>query len=212
MPFLPKTRQYRDFSVSNFRALENEDKSESYRVRGYFTTFNEEYELMPGFYEAIDPKALDDADMGDVIFQLNHDGAPLARLRNGSLKLGVDAHGGWAEADLSGSRQGRDIYESIANGLIDRMSFGFTIADDGFDWDEDDDGTVHSVITRISKVFDVSCVSLPANDGTEINARSYLDGAIEERRKQLEELRRAKKERRQKRSAAASSLRGLSLI
>ena len=212
MPFQPNVRQYRDFAVTNFRALEREDSKDSFVVRGYFTTFDDEYELLPDFYERIDRRALDDANMSDVIFQLNHDGQPLARQRNKSLRVGIDEHGGWCEADLSGCQQGRDIYESIKNGLIDRMSFGFTIANDGFEWEEDDDGVIHSVITRISKVYDVSCVSLPANPGTDISARSYLDGAIEARRSQLEELRRVEEERRQKRSDAAQGLRKATLL
>lgn len=207
MPYRPSERQYRDFSVANFRAAQTEGDEQTYRVRGYFTTFSEEYPLMDDWYESIDARALDGADMSDVIFQLNHEGSPLARQRNKSLTVGIDEHGGWAEADLGGCQQGRDIYEAISNGLIDRMSFGFTIADDGFEWDEDEDGVIHSVITRISKVFDVSCVSFPANEGTEIHsARSYLDGAIEARRKQQEVLRRAESQQRRKRAAAALEL------
>ena len=209
MPFLPDKRQYRSFSADNLRSLEREDGGESYVVRGYFTTFEEEYRLYPDFYESIARTALDGADMSDVIFQENHDGSPLARQRNKSLRVGIDEHGGWCEADLGGCQRGREIYESIKNGLIAEMSFGFSIADDGFEWDEDEDGTVHSRITAISRVYDVSCVSVPANPGTEISARSYLDGAIEARRAQQELLRRAE---RQRRHDAAEALRGLSLL
>ena len=188
MPFKPSERQYRSFEASNFRALDNEGSEESsYVVRGYYTTFSDEYEIFPGYFERIDRTALDQMDTSDVIFQLNHEGAPLARLRNKSLRIGVDDHGGWAEADLGGSQQGRDVYEAIANGLIDRMSFGFTIADDGIEWDEDDDGNIHALITQVDRLYDVSCVSIPANEGTEISARSLYDAAIEAK-KQQEEL------------------------
>lgn len=211
MPFKPSERQYRNIPVANFRALKGEDGDQSYKVRGYFTTFGEEYALMSDWFEKVDERALDDADMMDVIFLLNHEGAPFARQRNGSLRVGIDSHGGWCEADLYGCRDGRDLYESIKNGLIDEMSFGFIIADDGLEWDEDEDGAIHSTITRISKVFDVSAVSIPANPGTEISARSYLDGAIEARRKQQEVLRRAE-DMRQRKAAAAERLKGLSLL
>jgi len=209
MPFLPDKRQYRSFSADNLRSLEREDGGESYVVRGYFTTFEEEYRLYPDFYESIARTALDGADMSDVIFQENHEGSPLARQRNKSLRVGVDEHGGWCEADLGGCQRGREIYESIKNGLIVEMSFGFSIAEDGFEWDEDEDGAVHSRITAISRVYDVSCVSVAANPMTEISARSYLDGAIEARRAQQELLRRAE---RQRRHDAAEALRGLSLL
>lgn len=199
MPYLPDERQYRTFAVSNFQPVEREAGDEtsepSYVVRGHYTTFNTEYELCPGFFEAVDERALDNANTSDVIFQLNHEGAPLARQRNGSLRVGVDEIGGWAEADLSGSRQGRDIYEMIKNGLIVEMSFGFTIAKGGFEWEEDEDGNIHSRITAVDRVYDVSCVSLPANPNTDISARAYLDGAIEAKQKQQEMLQRAEEER-----------------
>lgn len=211
MPYLPNDRQYRTFAADNFRAIEGDGDKDSYVVRGYFTVFEMEYDLGGDFYETVDSRALDDANMKDVIFQLNHDGAPLARQRNGSLKVGVDSHGGWCEADLGGCREGRDLYESIKNGLVVEMSFGFTIADDGFEWEEGEDGSIHSRITHVNRVYDVSAVSIPANPNTSISARSYLDGAIEARRKQQEVLRRAE-DMRQRKAAAAERLKGLSLL
>ena len=211
MPFKPNSRQYRSFSADNFRALESEGGEESYLVRGYFTTFGEEYELMPDWFEQVDAHALDGADMNDVVFQVNHEGTPMARQRNGSLKIRVDTHGGWCEADLGGCREGRDLYESIKNGLIVEMSFGFRIADEGIEWTEDEDGTIHSTIRHIKTVYDVSAVTFPANPGTEISARSYLDGVIEARRKQQEVLRRAEDVRRRK-AAAQERLGKLSLL
>lgn len=199
MPYLPTERQYRDFDVSGFQPVlkplpevendpeEHEDEP-SFVVRGHYTVFDTEYELFPGFYESIAPTALDEMDTSDVLFQFNHCGTPLARLRNHSLRIGIDEQGGWAEADLSGCQQARDTYEAIANGLIDRMSFGFTIADNGFEWSEDEDGNIHSRITKVEKLYDVSAVDLPANDGTDISARSYVDAAIEAKRIAEEKL------------------------
>lgn len=187
MPFKPQDRQYRSFAASNFQSVasaaqDGEQQEPSYTVRGHYTVFDSEYELFPGVYESVAPTALDEADTSDVLFQFNHAGTPLARLRNHSLRIGIDEIGGWAEADLSGCQQGRDIYEAISNGLIDRMSFGFTIADDGFEWYEDDDGNIHSRITKVSKLFDVSCVDMPASDYTDISARNYLSAAIDAKR------------------------------
>lgn len=184
MPYLPQERQYRNFEASNFRSIESDggDSGEqSYLVRGHYTVFEREYELFPGFYECIDSRALDETDTSDVLFQFNHGGPPLARLRNKSLRIGIDEKGGWAEADLSGCQQARDIYEAISNGLIDRMSFGFTIAPDGVEWSEDADGNIHSRITKVQKLFDVSCVDLPASDYTDISSRNYLSAEIEAR-------------------------------
>lgn len=185
MPFKPTERLYRSFAASNFQPVErdSDEGGESYVVRGMFTTFNQFYELLPGFYERVDPHALDEADMSDTIMQYDHSGPVMARKRNGSLRIGIDPDGGWCEADLSGCQQARDLYEAIRNGLVVEMSFGFTIADDGFEWEEDDDGTVRSTITKVSRIYDISAVSIPANPNTEISARSYVDAAIEARKK-----------------------------
>ncbi len=189
MPYLPNARQYRSFAASNFKPVERDAEgvdAPPYRVRGHFTVFNYEYELYPGVYERVMPTALDECDMSDVIFQYDHQGMVLARQRNGSLRVGVDETGGWCEATLDGCQQARDLYEAVTNGLVDEMSFGFTIADDGWEWDEDDEGNVHTRITKVGKLFDVSCVSIPASDATEISARSLKDAIDEARAKKAE--------------------------
>lgn len=191
MPYRPSDRQYRNFNAGSFAPEVREasdNQEQSYMVRGYFCTFAEPYELFPGYFEEIDYNAFDECDMSDVLLQVNHDGFVYARNRNGSLRISTDDHGGHCVADLSGSKQGReDLYEAISNGLIDTMSFGFTIADDGFEWEQDDDGIIHTRITKISKLYDVSAIAgFAANPGTEISARSLRDGIIEaiERRSQ----------------------------
>lgn len=174
-------REYRVFSAESFSA---EEDGGEYHVRGYATTFGQPYPFGPeGWKEQVSPEALVGADMSDVIFQYDHCGLVMARQRNSTLVLTVDQHGLLIDAFLSGSRKGRDLYEAIKNGLVDRMSVGFIVAKGG--WEIDDERKI-STITRISKVFDVSAVSLPANGFTEISARSsYLDGAIEERQQEL---------------------------
>lgn len=206
-------REYRSFDAVNFHKVENEGKP--YTVRGYFTTFEDPYHLTDDWdgnpiYEVIDKNAFADCDMSDVIMQFDHEGSPLARNKNGSLNLTFDEHGGFCEAYLGGSQRGRDMYESITNGLIDQMSFGFTIASEGgIDWDEE---TRTSRVMRINKLFDVSAVSIPANPNTEIHARSYLDGVIEERRMQREALQRAEQEAKAKRAEAAAALEQVVLL
>ena len=180
MPFKPRERQYRAFmSVSAVP----QDERGAYVVEGYATTFDVPYDFgYDGVKECISSRALVGADMSDVIFQLNHEGPVMARRRNGTLELLPDEHGLGIRANLFGSQYGRDLYEAIANGLIDRMSWAFLIADDGWEWDPE---TRVSTITKISKVFDVSAVSRPADEDTEIHARSYLDGVIEAEQKEL---------------------------
>lgn len=214
MPYKPSERQYRSFAASNFRPVEREaaldaDGNEvaqepTYKVRGYFTTFNDEYVLYertkywPAEYEQIDPGALDECDMSDVIMQYDHQGPVLARQRNKSLVIGTDSHGAWCEADLSGCQQARDLFESIQNGLVVEMSFGFVIDSDeerdGYTTFKDENGDYHTTIMRIKRIYDVSAVGIPANPGTEIDEvrkRSYLAATIEADRKALEEQRKA---------------------
>ena len=209
MPYKPNERLYRSFAASNFKPVIEErslnDGEQSYKVKGYWTVFSTEYELYPrtkywpAEYEQIDPHALDDADMSDVIFQENHADSPLARIRNGSLQVGVDAHGAWCIADLGGCQRGRDLYESICNGLIDEMSFGFIIASDeeseGYTSFRDEEGDYHTTITRIAKVYDCSAVTFGANPTTDIEEmrkRSYLAARIEADRRKAAEAEDAK--------------------
>lgn len=92
-------------------------------------------------------------------------------------------HGLYIRADLSSTQASREIAEAIRTGLVDRMSWSFMVADDGWEYDH---ATRTAKITRITKVYDVSAVSIPANQGTEIHTRSaFLNGAIEEAKQEL---------------------------
>lgn len=179
-------REYRRMMEVRVKESESEDE-ESYGVEGYACTFNEPYELLNwGDYivrEQIDPHAFDECDMSDVIMQYDHAGRVFARNSNGTLQLEVDDHGLKMAADLGGTEIGRQLHEEIKGGYTNKMSFGFTISEDKREVTNDHDANVTIVlrtITKIRKLYDVSAVSLPANDGTEISARSYADGVIAE--------------------------------
>lgn len=194
-------RQYRN--IQDFRAEDND--SEKMIVEGYASTFNEEYELYSynddginyRFYEKVDPHAFDECDMSDVIMQYDHEGRVLARTRNNTLQITTDEHGLKVRADLSKSALGRGLYEDIKNGIVDRMSFGFTITGDTNGKEHTDDGMKFlRTITKVGKLYDVSAVSFPANEGTEISARNYINGLIDAEK--AERLERAEKELRRK--------------
>ena len=192
-------REYRNISTEQFRASEEQG---SYIVEGYATRFDEPYDYgFSGAKECIARNALDGADMSDVIFQYNHEGRVLARQRNNTLSVMCDDNGLYVRADLGGSEQGRQLYEEIKNGLVDRMSWAFIVEDGGWEFDRD---TRTSTITRITKVFDVSAVSRPACELTEIHARSYLDGVIEAEQQEL--LLREEEARRDARRRYAAAL------
>lgn len=200
MPMKTNEREYRDFTFSAIEVREgqSEEPNENEKiVRGYASTFNEPYVLYsdPDFelQEQVDEHAFDEADMSDTIFQYNHEGRVFARVKNGTLKLSTDEHGLAIEANLGGTDIGRDLYEEIRGGYTDKMSFGFRILED--EWLDNEDhetGKVTSLrtIKRIGKVYDVSAVSIPANDGTSISVRNLSDGVIErikaDRQKALE--------------------------
>ena len=120
--------------------------------------------------------------MSDVIMQYDHAGRVFARVKNGTLELTPDEHGLKVRANLGGTEIGRQLFEEIEGGYTSKMSFGFTVTGQKREETERQNGqiTVLRTITKIGKLFDVSAVSLPANDATEISARSIGDGLIAE--------------------------------
>ena len=160
--------------------LEADSTDDSMIVEGYATTFNQPYTLYESgnftIREQVDPHAFDEFDMSDVIMQYDHEGRVFARNKNGTLELTSDENGLKIRADLGGTDIGQELYKEIKGGYTDKMSFGFIVAEDKQESTTDHDTgheTVLRTITKISKLFDVSAVSLPANDMTSISARRY---------------------------------------
>ena len=186
MPNKPNEREYREMRLAIEKRAEGEELKDEYIVTGYASTFDDPYLLWeePGLkvYEKVDRHAFDDTDMEDVIMQYDHAGRVFARIRNNTLTVSPDDTGLFIRADLGGTDIGRGLYQEIAGGYTDRMSFGFTVDEDTREISEDrTDGstTVVRTILKVGKLFDVSAVSLPANPGTSISAR-LRDGVIEE--------------------------------
>ena len=196
-----------------YRAMSMEAKAEEYVVEGYATTFEQPYHLYfdkqgREIKEKVSRDAFLNTDMSDVIMQYDHEGRVFARLSNDTLKLDVDEHGLKVTAYLGGTEIGRNLYEEIKGGYTNKMSFGFTVAKDGVA--KDGDGFLRS-IDSIGKLFDVSAVSLPANNLTEISARSHCDGAIAEIDEEIhrrEEEQRIAAEKRENLLAKLNALKG----
>ena len=196
-------REYRDMTME-IRTAENEEAPEERKVvRGYASTFNEPYTLYEDdswrFNEVVDARAFDNTDMSDVIMQYDHEGRVFARISNNTLTVTPDEKGLLIEADLGGTELGRQLFEEIRGGYTNKMSFGFTVDGEDYLDTKDADGKDLTVrtITSVRKLYDVSAVSLPANDATSISVRSLTDGEIERiRAERLEaeqlELRRKK--------------------
>ena len=167
---------------AEFRAAEG---GEECIVEGYATTFGDAYTLYSdGAYElreVVEPHAFDKCDMSDVIMQYDHTGRVFARNRNNTLSLDADEHGLRIKARLGGTEIGRQLYEEIKGGYTDRMSFAFVVSDQHRVVETVDSRTIVTRhITGIRKLYDVSAVSMPANDSTTISARSWCDGVIAE--------------------------------
>ena len=179
-------------------------------VRGYATTFDEPYLLYSDgdyqLWEVVDRNAFDKTDVSDVIMQYDHEGRVFARTKNGTLTLAADEHGLLIEANLGGTAIGRELYEEIKGGYTNKMSFGFTVRGDVWDRRMENGIEISTRrITDIGKLYDVSAVSIPANDATEISARRLADGEIAKLK--AERLEREKKEAlEQKRTALRNRL------
>lgn len=158
--------------------------SDNMVVRGYATTFNQPYMLFSDgsveLWEQVDSNAFAETNMADVIMQYDHEGRVFARTKNNTLVLRSDEHGLNIEADLGGTTIGRELFEEIKGGYTTKMSFGFTVKEDRWETRKEDgiDKTLRTILS-VGRLYDVSAVSLPANDATVISVRNLSDGVIE---------------------------------
>lgn len=145
-------------------------------VEGYAITFDEPATHQYGdrkFTEVIRRGALDFTDMKDVPLRYNHNDSwmIMARTRNKSLRLSIDNIGLKIQATLLDMQTNRDAYKAIEAGLIDKMSFAFTVPENGDTWTINDTESIREV-NKIDKLYDVSVVDTPFYDSTSIYARS----------------------------------------
>ena len=185
-----KFKEIRLFNNLELRAI-NEDEKEEKWVEGYAATYDDptvlwEYDGVE-YKEQIISGAFDEADMSDVIFNYNHRGKVMARIRNKTLQLTIDHKGLFIRARLDGTEEGRKLYEEIKGGYVDRMSFAFTVREDSYDQEEH-----MRNIRKIKKIYDVSAVSQPAYESTSISARDYYTAQEEEAKRLANEKRRKK--------------------
>lgn len=158
-------------------APESKRLESNYYVEGYAARY-EPYVLFEDedgpVYERFEPGCFAGCDMSDVIFQLNHQGTVMARQSNGTLVVEPDEVGLFTAADLGRTEAARRLYEEISTGMITKMSWGFILGD--YSFDAESRTIIHH---SVKKIFDVSAVSIPANQNTDIHARSWADGVID---------------------------------
>ena len=173
-----------------FHPFEARDTGDGKVIEGYAVVFDSPtvlYEVGDTEYkEQIQRGAFDQADMRDVILNFDHAGKVLARTRNDTLQLRVDERGLFVRARLDGTEEGRSLYEEVAGGYLDKMSFAFTVADETYD-----PKVRLRSIRKIKRLYDVSVVSMPAYHDTEVSARGFFsavadqENALERARKRL---------------------------
>lgn len=184
-------KEIRLINISNFNIEQRGDGSDKLVIEGYAAVYDTEADIGGFFTETISRGAFDGADLHDVPLKYNHsDAVPiLARTRNKSLTVTPDEKGLFVHAELLDTTDGVDMYKRIKAGLIDKMSFAFTVPEGGDDWTN---GGTYRRINKFDRIFDVSVVDTPAYDDTSIYARSKaiadanaaaLDNADEETRK-----------------------------
>lgn len=143
-------------------------------IEGYAIKFNEQTLIgteAHGFKEIIAVDALIETNMKDVPLKYNHQDnfLVIARTRNKSLELEVDEVGLKIRAELLDTQSNQDIYKMVKSGLLDKMSFAFTVKNQS--WDRT--GTIPiRTIQKIDRLYDVSIVDVPAYEGTSVYARS----------------------------------------
>jgi HK97 family phage prohead protease len=167
-------------------------------IEGHAAVFGQTVNMYDCWMETIARGAFDETDFTDVLFSVNHDlmEIPLARSRNNNqrstLQLQVDDQGLATRAtlDIENNTEAKALYGSVGRGDINGMSFIFAVR--SCDWQGLDTDMPSRTITDIGKVYEVSAVSFPAYDATDINARDA--NALESARRTLDSARAAKLE------------------
>nr|WP_114788398.1 phage major capsid protein [Lactiplantibacillus plantarum] len=156
---------------------QQDDNQQPKTIEGYALLFNSPSKDLGGFVEVIDPKALDNVDLSNVIMLDQHDySKPLASVKSGTLKLDTDDKGLHFTATLDPTvSYANDAYQNVKSGNVDSMSFRFDVDDGGDEFTQDDQGNVTRTIKQVKDLFEVSTVTIPAYDDSnvQVDKRSY---------------------------------------
>lgn len=181
------------------------DETHGNVLEGVPIVYDAETDIGGMWKEIIDRGALDQADLKDVRFLVNHDidSIPLARSRNNNenstMQMTVEPDGLHVRVDLDteGNPRAKELYSAIKRQDISGMSFMFSVKNDSWEDLDSDYPTRH--ITALDKVFEVSAVTFPAYEQTSINARSVETGkaSLDSAREALENVRKTEELRKQ---------------
>jgi len=171
---MTKKIERRTFTIKNVEARQAEDGT--MRLSGYAAVFNDDSVPLP-FIERIAPGAFRKtlSETPDVRLLINHEGLPLARTKNGTLRLEEDETGLYMNADLPDTQAARDLYTLVERGDVDQMSFAFRVIRQKWN-----DMRTERTLTELSLADgDVSVVTYPAYPTTTVEAREHLQNAIQ---------------------------------
>jgi len=170
-----KKTERRTFTIQKMEARQTDEGT--MRLAGYAAVFNEESVPLP-FIEKIAPGAFRKTltETPDVRLLINHEGLPMARTKNGTLRLTEDEVGLYFEAELADTQEAKDLYTLVERGDVDQMSFAFRVIRQTYNKDRSE-----RMLTEVSLADgDVSIVTYPAYPTTSVEAREALKRAIHE--------------------------------
>lgn len=161
-----------------------EDGTESRTIEGYALKFNKRSQpLMGGYFvETLDSRCLDDTDMSNVVATFNHDESKLLGRSGVNLTLAKDDVGLRFKIDLPNTTLGNDILEEVRMGILSQCSFAFTLPDDDADvWTRSNEEGVDykRTILAIDKLYDVSVVTTPAYQDTNVSVGARSKQAVQ---------------------------------
>lgn len=166
-------------TASEFKTRAEEETGKIY-ISGYFSVFNSDYEVFPGATESVASGAFDDTIADDIRCLIDHETRlVLGRNKAGTLALKTDSRGLWGEVEVNQKDQdAMNLYERVKRGDVNQCSFGFDIIDEEF---EDRGTEVHWTIKKV-KLYEVSVVTFPAYEETEVSARKKDFKEIQKRK------------------------------
>lgn len=182
-----KTKETRTFKITGLQTRDaiNDDPNV---IIGYAAVFNSPANISDWFTETIAPGAFSKAisENGDIRALINHDwNNVLGRTKSGTLRLSEDERGLKFEVDMPDTTFANDLVKSMKRGDIDQCSFGFRATEETWDY------TVEPALRTIHEVelYEVSVVSIPAYEDTEVSLRSKeIDREVEQRMKMIKQI------------------------
>lgn len=157
---------------------ESRAETETGVLQGHAAVYGQAADIGGYFIEILAQGAFERTDLSDVALYCNHNtkAIPLARRRqsipNSTMKVVPDEKGLFMDAllDIVNNAEARALVSSVARQDITGMSYAFIVGDEK--WEGLDTEMPTRTIITIAKVIEVSAVTHPAYEGTDIGARS----------------------------------------